>query len=53
MLLAMRELDWTSELPMYVGTLVCTLIVFGVAGGLVVAVRYLFRSGRHRRSSER
>lgn len=52
MLLAIRELDWSSTLPMYVGTLVSALIVFGVVGGLILGVRYLFRSGRHRRSSE-
>lgn len=47
-----REFDWSRELAMYAGTLICTLLVFAVAGGLIIGARYLLGSGRHRRSGK-
>lgn len=49
---ALREFDWSYELAMYAGTGAFVLIAIAVAGGLILGVRYLYRSGRHRRSSK-
>lgn len=47
---AMREFDWGYELGMYAGTAVGVLVVVFVACGLVLLVRHLAKSSRHRRS---
>ena len=52
MVLKMREFDFAHELAMYAGTGALLLLVIVVAGGFVLLIRCLLRSGRSWRSKD-